>query len=307
MKRTLQSLGVSRYRPAMALMVTMGIMALIAVSILGTLKLIDSSMQHTKQAQAFNQDQAILKSVMQLLLKEGQKIDSATALDAFLVTIPTIKDDKGSLELRVVLSSLQGKININAMFDDDNKTLAPHYETMFHRLCDRYEVKNPDILLAMIADTIDSDNIERYSESELVNRYADMAQGGIFSTSQLRKLLAYYDAMYEDSSVYEIPWEKFFRYGRSYEKGILDCNHIPSELAVYTGLQLSATGLETIRCDQITKEDNRTKSDFGMHPFSMDQPYHVQVDVGYKTATLEGKFSMIYEIKNKEISYIKSY
>ena len=309
MKDTLRPFNSSISRPGIALMVTVGIIALIAVVILGNVKLVDDSMHQTKQAQAFNQDQAMLKSFYTLLKEQASEITSAETLDGFLLTVAGLGDDKGYLNFGVNISSLQGKVNINAIFDEDNKTLAPHYETMFLRMFEAYEIKESSQLLALIADTIDTDNSERHSSSELMNRYADMPQGRIVDAKHLKRLSTFYDEVVEDNNVYKIPWNDFFRFGKVYEAGGLDCNYLRYDLARFMGVKTSSEALDSqyLSCAEIGEDQNVTKADFHMEAFNKSKPYYLQVQTEYQVLSHEGKLSFILEIKDKEISHIKSY
>lgn len=309
MKETLRALNSSVHRPGVALMVTLGIMALIAVVILGNLRLVDDSMNRNKQTQAFNQGQAMFKSLESLLKKQLAKIDSESSLDAFLVSIHGLGDDKGLLELGLDISSLQGKININAIFKEDNKTIAPQYQNVFLRLFEAYKIKDGHQLLALIADTIDSDNSERYPNSELINQYSGMSQGLIVDAKHLSKIAAFYDEAMQDPNVHKIPWDDYFRYGEPHITGIIDCNYLDRSLAFFMGIQKSNNPLErgNLGCGEINGDYNATKADFQIEPFSRDKPYHLQVKSDYKALDSEGKLSFILEIKSKEISHLRSY
>lgn len=309
MKETLRALNSSVHRSGVALMVTLGIMALIAVVILGNLKLVEDSMSQNKQAKAFNQGQAILKSFDTLLKKQLAAVESPQSLDAFLVTLSGLGDEKGFLELALKISSLQGKININAIFTDDNKTMAPQYQNVLLRLFEAYEIKDGHQLLALIADTIDSDNSERYPNSELINHHTDITQGHIVDAKHLQSIAAYYDEVMEDAKVYEIPWDDYFRFGEPHVVGTVDCNYLDRRLARFMGIETSesALGGETIKCNEINGDQNATKADFKIEAFSQAKPYYLRIQSRYKALNTEGKLSFVIEVKSKEISDIRSY
>lgn len=301
-------MNTSLERSGIALMVTVGIMALIAVVILGNLNLLDDAYSRSHQTQKFTQNQTILKSFQALLEKQTAQIVSEASLETFLVSLPGISDDKGLMHLNVSLSSLQGKLNINAIFSEDNKTLSSPHETMFLRLFDAYGIKEPHQLIAMIADTIDSDTRERYVNSELVNRYADMSQGMIFDKQHLKQISDKYHLVTEDENVYKIPWDRFFRFGTRNSIQTVDCNYLELELAGYMGLHVNAdVSGALMSCDDIGLDDNQSRIDFKIEAFSKNKPYFVLLESEYKAKNIEGKLSFIYEIHKKEISHIKSY
>ncbi len=301
-------MNTSLLRSGIALMVTVGIMALIAVVILGNLNLLDDAFTRSHQSQKFTQNQAVLKSFQTLLEKQSNKLTSESSLETFLVSLPGISDDEGLIVLDISISSLQGKLNINAIFSEDNKTLSNPHETMFLRIFDAYEIKEPHQLLAMIADTIDSDTHERYVNSELGNRYADMSQGAVSDKQHLKKISDKYHLYTEDDNVYKIPWDRFFRFGTKNSVETVDCNHLDLELAGYMGLHVKADiNGALMSCDDIGLDDKQIKIDFKLEAFSKDKPYFVLLESEYKAKNIEGKLSLIYEIHTKEISHIKSY
>jgi len=309
MKQTLSALNSPIRRSGIALMVTVSIMALIAVVILGNLKLVDDSMSYSKQAKLSNQNQAMLHSFYTLLKNQAASVTSAQTLDAFLLTLSGIGDDKGLVELGINISSLQGKVNINAIFEDDNKTISPHYETMFLRIFEAYELKEGGQLLALIADTIDLDNHERYANSELINSHADISQGRIVNAQHLNRLAAYYDEAVEDSGVYKIPWDDFFRYGERNIAGTVDCNYMHKDLARFMGFSSNSDSLsdQALSCEDLASDQNSSKADFHIEAFNANKPYYLQVESDYRALNLSAKQRFIFEIKTKEISHIQSY
>lgn len=296
-------------RSGIALMVTVGIIALIAVVVLANLELLDKARVQAEKAKKFNQSQAILKSIEKLLLKQTSKVTSSEALESLLVSVQGLIDKEGLLELDVDIVSLQGKVNINAIFADDNKSVAPAYELMFARIFDRYEIKDGNLMLALIADTIDVDNDELNVNSELVNSYGDFSQGAIYSQKHLDKILQQYHLMREDENIYTIPWNELFYFGQPHVQGILDCNHMSGELARYTGLSISydEDAYSQVSCDEITHEDNETKQAFNMQGFSTSESYYINVLVEYRALNVTGTLAFMYDIKSKRISHIRSY
>jgi hypothetical protein len=312
MKNASTNMNVTRRqhsRSGIALMVTVGIIALISVVVLGNLELLEDAQQQTLKAKKFNQSQAILKSFEKLLVKQSSQITSADTLEVLLVSVQGLIDENALLELDVQISSLQGKININAIFGDRNSSVDPNYELMFGRLFDKYELKDGNLMLALIADTIDLDRDELNVNSELVNLYADFSQGAIYSQKHLDKLVDYYNLLRGDENVYNIPWDLLFYFGKPHVKGILDCNHMSGELAEYTGLNLSydESEYQQVSCQELTADHNETKNAFNMQEFSKDENYKVEVLAEYTALNVHGTLAFIYDIKTKGISHIRSY
>ena len=187
-----------------ALIITLGIIAIITAIVLNSITLVDKSFQQTNKVQSLIQNQLVLTHMQKALDQLTGKISDPDALQALMGEFPGLSDDDGKFILSFSLRPVQAKVNINAIFKEDNKTLDPAYQQYLYTILNFYEVLSPDQMIALIADTIDLDTVDRSSESERINNEVDFSNGAIKDFDLLYKLSHTYAKELKDTNIFNV-------------------------------------------------------------------------------------------------------
>lgn len=293
-----------------ALIITLGLIAIITAIVLNTVTLVDKNYQNVRVVQSQIQNQLILTNVHKALSTLMGQISSADALYATMGEFPGLSDDSGKFVLGLSLQSAQGRVNINGIFTDDNQTLEPAYERLMFRIFQHYEVTDPDYMTALIADTIDLDTLERLPDSERINREAGFSNGAIKSHETLKRLSNIYAQRTRDTNIYKVEWKKFFFLGPLFTQTGLDCDYLSWDLAELLPLKVDAAkGLDDVSCDAMNRvpldrDQNDTITSYNIAPFTKGSSYLIQVGADFEIEGKKGKFSSLYDLKDKRISDI---
>ncbi len=300
-------------KKGIALLITVAMIALISAVALSMLDLVDRTYRSNLKVEKAIQDQVLLKNFHELLNKMGSDIASAEALDMIMGEFPGLSDDTGRVVFDISIASLQGRINMNAMLkpQDKDKTtrdIDGNYRELLYAIFNYYHLVDPGQMIALIADTIDEDTLERYPGSELANEYADISNGAIQGLPMLKRVSESYYEKTEDETVFDVVWEKYFYFGEFDVSTKLDCNYMSKELAAVLGLRRVDEALTTeIGCDSLVRDQNETLAKYNIAPFKKGDSYKLDVRLNYTLPAIKGGFSAVYDIKDKGINHIRLY
>ena len=291
-----------------ALIITLGIIAIITAIVLNSITLIDKSFQQTSKVQSLIQNQLILTHMQKALNQLSSEITEPAALQAMMGEFPGLSDDDGKFILGFSLRPAQAKTNINGIFNEDNKTLNPAYKELLFTILNLHEVLSPDQMIALIADTIDLDTVDRSSETERINLEVDFSNGAIKSFDLLYKLSQTYAKELKDPNIMQVKWEEYFFLGPLFTPTTLDCDFLSWELAKVLQLRVEATqGLDQISCDALSSDQNVTLKSYNIVPFKKGSPYFIEVEADFETQNSKGKFKALYDLDSKRMRDIRTF
>ncbi len=290
-----------------ALIITLGIIAIITAIVLNSITLVDKSFKQTSKVQSLIQNQLILTHMEKALTQLTSQINDSSALQALMGEFPGLADDDGAFILSFALRPAQAKVNINAMFKDDNKTLDPAYKQYLYTILNLHEVLSPDQMIALIADTIDLDQEDRAPESERINKEVDFSNGAIKNFELLQQLSRTYAKELKDTNIFKVKWEQYFFLGPLFKSTTLDCDFLSWEVAHALALKVNAVeGIDLVSCDALSRDQNETLSSYNIAPFKKGSTYFIEVEAAFETQNTQGKFQALYDLNSKRISDIRT-
>lgn len=166
-------------------------------------------------------------------------VNNAEALDLAMRIPFQIETKTGDFRLIATLSSTYNRININRVIDGGGN-LNESYLRLLTKVFTAHPIADPDIFFKLVFDTIDTDTLERGSETEISLVRPDFKNGPISDGRQFRTLLERYVELTKDRSVVSIPWEKYI----GFEGEKMDFNAVTPEAL---SLVLPTASAEQIR------------------------------------------------------------
>ena len=159
----------------------------------------------------------------------------------------------------------------------------------------------------MIADTIDSDTIERTPGSEIALRDPHFTQGHLYDRHHFRQILDAYKKETQDASVDAIPWERLI----GFRNDIVDFNHIDPEV-----LHFIDPLIDDATLDEVTLGRLDVYSDYAALPFEPETVERLRdMNITFYSPKVIGKLNVIgahrklsytfaYDLSNQKVSEI---
>ena len=261
-------------KKAIVLMITLGFIAIITALVLYTLSISKKSFDVVSLIDAQNQFSLAFKDFDRILVQNSKAVKDADSLEMLLAasTIPPVTEPKTGLTLGFEMRSKMKRLNLNAILVqllpaegncDQNLTTELLCRPLV-RFFDRYEIRDRRTMLDLLLDTVDRDDIELGSDTEIANEDIDFAQGKIYSYNHLQKIFDRYYRLTSDKNVFRLDREKV-------------------ESLFYFGDSNLSTQMLDCRIDPLAEED----------PFGYIVPSHMQavepVEEGYYCALFRDK------------------
>ncbi|HHD84186.1 MAG TPA: hypothetical protein ENK93_04845 [Campylobacteraceae bacterium] len=226
---------------AIVLMMTLGFIAIITALVLYTLSISKKSFDAVALIDAQNQFSLSFKDFDHILSQNTKMIKDADTLDLLLAssTIPPLTEPETGLTLGFEMMSEMKKINLNALLSqlvkaEGNCDLNQSTELLcrpLERFLDQYEIRDKRTMLDLLVDTVDRDNLELGSDTEIANEDIDFAQGKIYSYNHLQKIFQRYYQLTSDKNIFRLDREKVeqvFAFGdANVSRQMLDCRLDP--------------------------------------------------------------------------------
>ncbi len=306
-------------RQGVALLVTLGIISAISVVIATSFELVNRGFEHIQNVEKVNQTAVVVRDIEKVMAVLIKNIDSSDTLSMLLGAYPPLFDEEGRFSLTIELQPIYTGININSILDKVNKKepleprkLKEKYIPVFEYIFNFYQVKDGEMLLNYILDTIDLDVVERSIDTELALQDVSKLQGLILTKEAFFEILREYQTKYDDDIVLEIPWEDFFTFGYTSSETVIDCNFM--KLGLVKALEMSYTEplldveesddteVDEVSCDMIKDEANKEiKSKYLIREFKKNSNYRIRGKIEYLTNSVTEEFAFIYDFKTKRI------
>ena len=171
-----------------------------------------------------------------MLKSISKEIKTQAGLDVLLQTdIPPLTEPKTGMTLGLELDSYMRKINLNALLmqllpAEGNCDLNMTTELLcrpLNRFFERFDIRDKQLLYDLMLDTVDKDDLELGSGTEIGLEDIDFSQGKIYSYNHLQKIFDQYYRLSSDKNIYRIDREKVeevFWFGdTNLSKEMLDC------------------------------------------------------------------------------------
>jgi len=166
-------------------------------------------------------------------------ITGAEELDLAMRLPLQLESKKGDFILKASLTSPYSRLNINRLMSSDGNISEPHVALMM-KIFSTHPIADPDMMIKLVFDTIDLDNTERATDTEIAQSHPDFKNGMIANKEQFNLILARYIKLTHDTAILSIPWEAYI----GYEGEKMDFNALNAETL---SLILPTTSLERIR------------------------------------------------------------
>lgn len=192
-------------KSGVVLMATILILIVIGVLISGSLGLVQRSLDRLNNIRSDGQTIMMIKSAKGILDHYISSISTTEDFDKMVQYPIEINDTASDVVFSLAIEPLQSKLNINTIIDQ-NSSNQTNIGQFFETLANEYHIKDPKLLMDMIADTIDTDFNERSTGSEIVIENPDYKNGRIESMEQWTDLINAYASKSGDITIFKIPW-----------------------------------------------------------------------------------------------------
>jgi hypothetical protein len=223
-------------KKAIVLMMTLGFIAIITALVLYSLSISKRSFDVVAMIDAQNQFSLAFKDFDAILKTSTKEVKDADTLDMLLAasTIPPMTEPKTGVTVGFSMESKMKKLNINSILSqllpDGNCDENLNSELLcrpLERFFDLYEIRDKRVMLDIMLDTMDRDDMELGSDTEIANEDIDFAQGKIYSYNHLQKIFKRYYQLTSDKNIFKIDREKvesvFYFGDTNVSKQMLDC------------------------------------------------------------------------------------
>lgn len=166
-------------------------------------------------------------------------ITGAEQLDLAMRLPLQLESRKGDFMLKARLASIYSRLNINALMSPEGK-INEYYVAVWMRLFTLHPIANPEVLLNLVFDTLDTDRAERGIDTEIGLTRPDFKNGLIVNAAQFNCILERYIEITRDTEVLSIPWNLYI----GYDGDKMDFNALSPEVL---SLILSDVSPEKIR------------------------------------------------------------
>lgn len=203
----------------MTLFFVMAITVVVGVS-LSNLQAGNAKVQEARflaQSAITTEDTIAMFSGMETLL-DG---NSTLGFNIFLQTVAAIPLNNGDYEGLVSIESARGRLNINTLAG------SPEFQQALLRYLQIHEVEDPQYVVTLLLDCMGG--TRAFYNSDIFERAPWLFRDRIVDGKHLHKILEHYVFNRNDAAVYNVPWEKLFRYDLN-TSNELDANYVSDEL-----------------------------------------------------------------------------
>lgn len=284
--------------------VMMGIVSLILLQSEKLLRLGNTGFSQSSTLRIINDLEQQLPSLL-------SSITGAEELDLAMRLPLQLETKKGDFILKATLTSPYNRLNINRLMSSDGNISKPHVALMM-KIFTEHPIADPDMLLNLVFDTIDSDRVERAKDTEIADSSPDFKNGSIANKEQFNLILARYIKITHDTAVLSLPWKNYI----GYEGEKMDLNAVNAQTLA---LILPATSPEQIRALTqyrtkafITKEE-AISAQSALAPvfdtyFFIYQPntsYDLLCDVRINENSREEHLKFHYNLLDKKVQHLE--
>ncbi len=138
-------------------------------------------------------------------------ITGAEQLDLAMRLPLQLESKKGDFSLKARLASPYSRLNINSLMSPEGKINEANMALLM-RVFAVHPIADADIFIKLVFDTIDTDTVERGTDTEIAWMYPDFKNGMIADARQFNRILERYIELTRDTTILSIPWERYIGY-----------------------------------------------------------------------------------------------
>ncbi len=314
-------------KKAIVLMMTLGFISIITALVIYTLSISEKSFHVVAGIDAQNQFSLVFKDFAKIIKANTKDVNDSDTLEMFLsMSLPPIKEPKSGIEVGLLVDSRMSKININALLSallpsegncDLNETTDKLCRVL-NRFFDKYEIQDKVLLEELMLDTVDKDDMELGTMTEIASEDIDFAQGRIYSYNHLKKIFDTYYKLTSDKNIFRITKDRvedYFYFGDTNQsKQMLDCDALDVQNAMNLILPanlISDTLEQEDYCSMFNQNDpelKEIKKLFSIKQFDLNDTkskYLIKCNLIFNTETINRSLVFDYDIKNKRIESIE--
>lgn len=300
-------------RKGVALLITVSLVATITALIGISAGILDHSFKRISNKQFLIQSNLFFSNFITILKENSSDINDSMMLDIFFMVPLTFENVEQDIMVDVTFSSDAQKLNINNYISEDNKTnpsVDENYDEYLNRILTVYNVSDKILLLSMIADTIDKDDDERTSMSELAIEDPYFSQGTIFNQEHFNIILNAYKKNTLDFTVDTIPWDRLI----SFRGNDIDFNYISPdtlgflvpELDPDTSVELTENRVDVYDSFEMIGFDTETTKRLKEMKVSFFSP-RVEAEMNIRHAEHHSQIHFSYDLSSKKVTNLELY
>ena len=293
-------------RRGIALLITIAFITAIAalIGIAGTI--IDRAFTETARQATLVQSNIVLSNIQTLLNRNTKDINDSSTLDVLLSLPLFFGDPQAGIMTDLSFVSDASAVNVNLLVDKAAGTsgdayaplpLRAAYQTYFERIFQFYRVSDGELLMAMIADTIDSDLNERLPGTEITLQNPDFTQGQIFDLRQFGRILDAYKRQTMDFSVDAVPWQTLI----GFRNESIDFNHITADALHFIAPDIDDKTLVELTTDRVDVYEQFT----GLPLSEEDLKMLKEMNVEFYSPLITGKLHVMGD--KQKVAYTFAY
>jgi len=306
-------------KKGIVLLMTLGFITVITALILWSVSITKNRFDRVSMLQNKNQFNLIFEDFTKMVKKFD--INSSQKLDLFLqICFPPLIEPKSGVGVGFCSESLMDRLNMNHMLktiinsehNASKKEAARFYTRAFEKFFAKYELSDPYSFINMLLDSIDLDDVERGSYSEIVSEDFDFRQGKIYSFSQFKKIENNYYKVTKDASIYKIDEDElsqYFYFGDTKSRAILDCSgeNAPNSFSLIVSDEMSLSkDLDTDLClESNTTTMRKLKKIYNISQYSNKRKYLVRCKIDLESKESIQSVQFDFEVNSKRISNIE--
>lgn len=138
-------------------------------------------------------------------------ITGAEQLDLAMRLPLQLESKKGDFSLKARLSSPYGRLNINRVMSPEGQVNDMNVALLM-RIFAVYPIADADIFIKLVFDTIDTDTVERGTDTEIAWTCPDFKNGVIADARVFNRILERYIELTRDTTILSIPWDRYIGY-----------------------------------------------------------------------------------------------
>jgi len=314
-------------------MMTLGFIAIITALVLYSLSISQKSFTEVAAIDAQNQFSLAFKDFSDILKEMTKEIKDRDSLDMLLMsaTIPPLTEPKTGLTIGFAMESYMKKINLNLVLysllpSEGNCDMNLSTEILcrpLERFFDLYEIRDKRLMMDLLLDTVDTDDLELGSETEIASEDIDFAQGKIYSYNHLQKVFNKYYQLSSDKNILKIDREKveevFYFGDTNLSAQMLDCSVDPEldEDVFRFILPAHMLELQTDYCEVFNPKNQQFQADaelqkikklFNIKQFDLNDTkskYLIKCNLTLGNQLQEKELVFDYDITHKRIDCIE--
>jgi len=305
-----------KQRNGIVLMMTLGFIAVITALILWSVSISKTRFDKIVEIDAENQFSLVFKDFSKLL--RSFDMNNSDELAIFLaMDLPPLAEEKTHVGLGFHPDSLMDKLNINYIVNtlvkhETNTTKA--YQDVYLRrplekFLEQFELSDTLTMIDFLLDTMDKDDFERASYSEIASENFDFREGKIYDFHHFKMIMDYYYKSTGDENIFkitQIKFEKNFYFGEPDEQLLLDC--MSPYVFPAMGLIIEDEMILTRESD-ICAEANNTEMKilneiYNIKQFDNKMKYLVKCILNLDTDNAIREISFDFDVHTKRISNI---